>query len=59
MIALVALIIVYCLGAMLVAVHYVLDKHGVVQAGYFIAAGLLWLPPAMILIKWMQRPDAA
>lgn len=55
--ALLALIFVYCLAAMLVAVHYVLDQHGVVQAVYFVIGGLLWLPPAMMLIKWMQRPD--
>jgi len=58
MLALLALIIVYSLGAMLVAVHYVLDRHGAIQAVYFILAGLFWLPPAMVLIKWMQRPDA-
>lgn len=57
MLALLALIIIYCLGAMLVAVHYVLDKHGILQAVYFIVAGVTWLPPAMVLIKWMQRPD--
>lgn len=28
-----------------------------IQFGYFLVAGLLWVLPAGILIKWMQRPD--
>ncbi|MBM3544267.1 MAG: DUF2842 domain-containing protein [Alphaproteobacteria bacterium] len=28
-----------------------------VQFIYFLAAGLLWVLPALILIRWMQRPD--
>ena len=27
------------------------------QFAYFIAAGLLWVPPAALLIRWMVRPD--
>ncbi len=57
MFALLALIIVYCLAAMRLAVAYILDLHAVLQGLYFVVAGLFWLPPAMMLIKWMQRPD--
>lgn len=28
-----------------------------VQFIYFLAAGLLWVLPALVLIRWMQRPD--
>ena len=28
-----------------------------VQLAYFLAAGLLWVIPAGLLIRWMQRPD--
>ena len=56
-VALVALILFYCLAAMRFAVAYVLDMHGIVQGLYFALAGVLWLPPAMLLIRWMQRPD--
>jgi Protein of unknown function (DUF2842) len=28
-----------------------------VQFVYFLAAGLLWVLPALVLIRWMQRPD--
>ncbi|MGH6793183.1 MAG: DUF2842 domain-containing protein [Methyloceanibacter sp.] len=27
------------------------------QFAYFLAAGLLWVLPACLLIRWMQRPD--
>ncbi len=29
------------------------------QLAYFVAAGLLWVLPAGLLIRWMQRPDEA
>ena len=28
-----------------------------VQLAYFLTAGLLWILPAGVLIRWMQRPD--
>ena len=27
------------------------------QFAYFLVAGLLWVLPAGLLIRWMQRPD--
>jgi hypothetical protein len=27
------------------------------QFAYFLTAGLLWVVPAGLLIRWMQRPD--
>lgn len=27
------------------------------QLAFFLVAGLLWVLPAGLLIKWMQRPD--
>jgi uncharacterized membrane protein len=29
------------------------------QLAYFLIAGLLWVLPAGLLIRWMQRPEAA
>jgi hypothetical protein len=29
------------------------------QLAYFLVAGLLWVIPAGLLIRWMQRPDGA
>lgn len=57
--ALIGLLVVYSLAVMMLAVYAVLDQHVIVHAVYFIAAGLLWLPPAMVLVRWMQRPDAS
>jgi hypothetical protein len=28
-----------------------------VQFAYFVTAGLAWVIPAGLLIRWMQRPD--
>jgi hypothetical protein len=27
------------------------------QLAYFVTAGLAWVVPAALLIRWMQRPD--
>lgn len=32
-------------------------SHAVVTLIYFVAAGLGWLLPAMVIIRWMARPD--
>ena len=34
------------------------EAHPLVQFAYFLAAGLLWVLPAGLLVRWMQRPDA-
>jgi hypothetical protein len=57
-IALLALIIVYALLAMAVAI--VLQVHQaskLVELLYYVVAGLLWVLPAGWLISWMQKPD--
>lgn len=55
-ISLIVLLIVYSLAAMRFAVAYILDQHAVVHAIYFILAGVAWMPPAVMLVKWMQKP---
>ena len=32
--------------------------HPLAQLAYFLAAGLLWVIPAGLLVRWMQRPDS-
>ncbi len=49
-------LLVYCLAAMGVAANYVLQLGNLAQGVYFVVAGLLWLPVAMVIVKWMQRP---
>jgi len=33
------------------------EASGVAQLAYFLIAGLLWVIPAALLIRWMARPD--
>lgn len=56
-IALLALIVVYALLAMAVAV--VLQMHAAnkaVELAYYVLAGTLWTLPAGAIIWWMQQP---
>lgn len=55
---LIALVIVYALLAMAVAEGRIRDLPTVAQTLAYIALGLLWVLPAMPLIRWMERPDA-
>lgn len=47
---------IYALLAMVFA-DIVTDRHWLVQLAFFTVAGLVWVPPAGLLITWMQRPD--
>ncbi|HML42211.1 MAG: DUF2842 domain-containing protein [Hyphomicrobium zavarzinii] len=57
-IALVVFLAFYALMAMMAAIILQVSASKVVELIYYPVAGLLWLPPAMWLVKWMQRPDA-
>ncbi|MFW2391285.1 MAG: DUF2842 domain-containing protein [Methyloceanibacter sp.] len=35
----------------------IVEAPALLQAAYFLVAGLLWVIPAGLLIRWMQRPD--
>jgi len=48
---------VYALAAMLVAVVLQVNASKAVELAYYVLAGLLWVLPAGLLIKWMERPD--
>ncbi|MBN8912834.1 MAG: DUF2842 domain-containing protein [Rhizobiales bacterium] len=56
-IALLAFLAVYALAAMMVAVVLQVSASKLAEIVYYPLAGLLWLPPAMWLVRWMQRPD--
>jgi uncharacterized protein DUF2842 len=58
-IALLALILVWSLGAMAFAQFALTSANQLVAALYYATAGLGWLPPAMLLVSWMSRPDRA
>ena len=53
---LVLLVIVYALVASMVAVSQLAESSAVVHLIYFILTGLLWILPAMWIIKWMVTP---
>jgi hypothetical protein len=56
MIATIGFLIVYCLVAMAVGAVWLMDQPQWLQLGYYIAAGLAWLPGVMAIIRWMSRP---
>lgn len=56
-VALIVFVPLYALFAMTIAQVRVQDASTLTQTIFFAIAGLLWLIPAGILIKWMQRPD--
>ena len=56
-IVLVAFVSVYALTAMTIAAAKLPGSPGLVQLLFYIVAGLVWVMPAAILVRWMQRPD--
>lgn len=48
---------VYALIAMVIAVTVLPGVNFWWQLIYYLLAGLLWVPPAGLLIAWMARPD--
>jgi surface polysaccharide O-acyltransferase-like enzyme len=54
MLLLVLLVIVYAIVSTAVAVAQLADKSAVVHLTYFFVTGLLWILPAMLIIKWME-----
>jgi len=58
-VVLVILVVTWSLVAMAVAQFPVIKANGVVEAIYYVVAGLCWILPAMPLVKWMSRPDAS
>ena len=56
-IVLVVFVTVYALIVMSVAAARLPGTSHLVQALYYGVAGLIWVVPAGLLIKWMGRPD--
>lgn len=55
---LLALVIVYALVATAIAVAQLGDSSAWLHLAYFAVTGLLWILPAMWVIKWMLKPPA-
>lgn len=56
-IALLVFLAVYALAAMMVAVVLQVSTSKLAEVVYYPVAGLLWVLPAMWLVRWMQYPD--
>ncbi len=52
-----ALVIVWSLFFMALAQGRIAEAGRIWQLIYYVIAGLGWVVPAGLLIKWMQRPD--
>jgi hypothetical protein len=57
-IALLLLVVVWSLAGMTVAQLPWLASSGLLQAIFYVVAGIGWVLPAMPIISWMSRPDA-
>jgi len=53
-VALIVLVVVWSLLAMAFAQFPLIKANGVVEALYYVIAGLGWVLPAMPLIRWMS-----
>ena len=51
-------LIAYSLVAMAVGGQLVVGRGLVFELLFYVAAGVLWLPVVMAIIRWMSRPDA-
>lgn len=48
---------VYVVIAAAIGSGRIAEANGFAQFGYFLVAGLLWVAPAALLIRWMAKPD--
>ncbi len=52
---LVLLVIIYALVATIIAVAQLSESGPLVHLAFFLLSGLLWILPAMAIIKWMTK----
>ncbi|MEO3998815.1 DUF2842 domain-containing protein [Mesorhizobium sp. CAU 1732] len=52
---LVLLVSVYAIFATIIAVAQLAESGPLVHLAYFLFTGLLWVLPAMLIIKWMVK----
>lgn len=56
-VATIAFLVVYALIAMAIGGQYVVGYGAMIELLAFVLLGLGWIPIAMVLIRWMSRPD--
>lgn len=52
-------LVLYALVVMAVGGQFVVGHGILMELPFYILAGVAWLPVAMIIIRWMSRPDPA
>ena len=57
-IALLVLAFVWSIMGMVVAQFPLIANSGMLQWVYYIVVGMGWVLPAMLIVRWMLRPDA-
>jgi predicted membrane channel-forming protein YqfA (hemolysin III family) len=57
-IALLVLVVVWSLVGMTIAQTPWIGESRLLQAVFYVVAGIGWVLPAMPIISWMSRPDA-
>jgi hypothetical protein len=58
-ILLITLVVSWALVAMALAQAPAIKANGFIEVIYYVVAGLAWVLPAMPLVRWMSRPNAA
>jgi hypothetical protein len=53
--AVLVFLVAYCAVAMVLGGIIVTTRGIATQFAYFVIAGFAWLPPVMLLIRWMLR----
>ncbi|MEH6527636.1 MAG: DUF2842 domain-containing protein [Sneathiella sp.] len=53
---LIFLLVIYCLACMLIAVQFLPDSK-IAELIYYPIVGVIWIFPAMKIVKWMQPPE--
>ncbi len=56
---LIILVVVYALAAVAIASATLADAPWYAHLAYFAFSGILWVVPAMVIIKWMSKDTAA
>ncbi|MEE4238265.1 MAG: DUF2842 domain-containing protein [Anderseniella sp.] len=51
----VSYLVIYALIAMAVGARYMSGAHGTAQFGFYLVAGLAWVPGAMLIVSWMAK----
>ena len=56
-VATIVFLVAYALIAMAIGGQYVVGHGAAIELPAFILLGIGWIPVAMVLIRWMSRPD--